>query len=146
MPNTPPGSPLRARNFTHEEVLHIKAAQVAMLYDKGWLTEHSPGVTYICLVPSGYIKIGYSESLAHRLISVSKDHGGRVTVLAILPGGFTREQCLHSRFSNLRLPVTGELFEPTPELLSFAASVPPCPEMSEELAKYEAWKFTARKS
>jgi hypothetical protein len=117
---------------------------MARLYSSGETTEHSAGITYICLLANGNVKIGYSKSLYGRLKSVSMDHGGKVRPLATVRGGYTREQCLQHQFGEYRLPVAGEIFKPDPELLAFAASAGFCDESADDLGRFARWRYTVR--
>ncbi|MFI7431325.1 hypothetical protein ACIBPB_30450 [Micromonospora sp. NPDC049836] len=75
------------------------------MFEKGELTSHSVGVTYLVELPNGNVKIGYSrdhETLAIRLTSLSSQFSGKVHLLATVAAGETYEAVLHARFSDYR--------------------------------------------
>lgn len=72
-----------------------------------------PGICYIVLLPSGLVKVGYSNTpklLKTRYTTLRRDHGGDLIVLREFPGGFVTEAVLHDHLKHLRIPGTGELF------------------------------------
>lgn len=78
-----------------------------------------PGVCYAILTPSGYVKIGYSNKeylFKKRIRNLDSQHEGRVALLAKLPGGFVAEALLHYQLARHRLPGSGELFYPHPDV------------------------------
>lgn len=80
-----------------------------------------PGFCYIVLLPSGLVKIGYSNTeklLRNRLTDLRREYGPLV-VLATVKGGFVAEAVLHKRFSNYRVPGKGELFLYSYELAEY---------------------------
>lgn len=139
--DTLPGKPLTDNTYTYAQVLAVKARTISELYAKGQLTEHSTGVTYIIKLPNGLVKIGFTTALFNRLTRLSTIHGAKVVPLAVLTGGFTQEQCLHHRFKDYRQWVTGEMFNPADELMSFVAEAGFCPESLEELREFATWQL-----
>ena len=69
---------------------------------------------------SGRIKIGYSENVLRRALSIRADARSNVVILATMEGDRTVEKSLHLWFDWLN--VTGEWFEPHPDLLSYIES------------------------
>jgi hypothetical protein len=84
--------------------------------------EHVPGWTYVLLLPNGRVKLGYtSNDLLGRFQEAHRKRGSRVIVLAVAPGGWTRESLLHWRFREHRVDELGEQFQLAPEIAQLAA-------------------------
>lgn len=76
---------------------------------------------YFIEATSGRIKIGVAGSVKQRMVSIQNAHDGRLKLMASMPGGYEMERQLHRRFASAR--VSGEWFEPTPELLAYIDGV-----------------------
>ena len=84
-----------------------------------------PGTCYIVLLPTGYVKIGYSNNeklFESRLKSLSRQYEAPVVLLAKLPGGFVQESVLHRKFEDDRIPGPGEVFQYSPQIAKFIAN------------------------
>src|SRR3954467_7503568 len=73
---------------------------------------------YFVQLDSGAIKIGMTEDLKTRLVSLKCGWKTKTTLLATLPGGREEERTIHARFAHLRLGRT-EQFKPSQELMDF---------------------------
>jgi len=62
------------------------------------------------------VKIGYARDPERRRLQLERG-GERVRILAVMNGGRSLEQELHTKFADRR--VVGEWFDPTPELVAF---------------------------
>lgn len=69
---------------------------------------------------TGFIKIGKSFMVKHRLKVLSKKNGAELQLLGVVPGGLNEERELHLRFDNSRRD--GEWFLPAVDLLDFINS------------------------
>lgn len=81
-----------------------------------------PGLCYVALLPTGAVKIGYSNTeklLNTRMTSLRREFEGPIVTLKVIEGGFVAEACLHQRFNHLRLPGPGELFSYGREIAEF---------------------------
>lgn len=82
---------------------------------------HSPGLTYVILLPNGNVKIGYTKHLADRMTKLAYEFNGIVKVLAVLEHGQTMEMLLHDRFAEYRIvELAREQFLDVPEIREFA--------------------------
>lgn len=98
---------------------------------------HSPGFTYFLMMPDGLVKIGYATKLYKRLRNLHRESNGRLTVLAVVEGGFSMESLMHNKFKDLRLKYQfGERFNPTAELLDYAEAIGIHPSAMEDVCKY----------
>ena len=87
--------------------------------------ESFPGTCYIVLLPTGYVKIGYSNNeklFESRLKSLSRQYEAPVVLLAKLPGGFVQESVLHRKFEDDRIPGRGEVFQYSPQIAKFISN------------------------
>jgi Meiotically up-regulated gene 113 len=75
-------------------------------------------VIYFAQTPTGSIKIGTSDNVDSRLLSLEQHYGQAVALLATMPGDRQTEREIHERFSHLRLGRT-EQFRPAAELMEF---------------------------
>lgn len=82
---------------------------------------HGGVVYFIQSGERGPIKIGKANDAASRMRELQVGSPARLRLLATVPGGHAMETRLHRRFSRLR--VSGEWFEPEPELLAHIASI-----------------------
>ena len=87
--------------------------------------ESFPGICYIVLLPTGYVKIGYSNNeklFENRLKDLSRQYEAPVVLLAKLPGGFVQEAVLHREFEDDRIPGPGEVFRYSPLIAKFISN------------------------
>lgn len=73
----------------------------------------------------GPIKIGFAKNPVNRLPGLQVNNPARLRPLGQLEGDKTTERELHARFIGTR--ISGEWFEPSPDLLALAASAAPFP-------------------
>jgi len=66
------------------------------------------------------IKIGWTDKLQQRLISLQTASPEHLSIVATMLGGLAKEAELHARFSELR--IRGEWFRPDKELVEFIKS------------------------
>ncbi len=88
---------------------------------------------YFAQLPTGTIKIGYSEDVDRRMNQLSEHYGCDLEVLCTMPGDIQVERGIHQRFEHLRFGRT-EQFRPGPDLLSFIGKpmlVSACPDTVE---------------
>lgn len=132
------------RTMLGVQVNSVIDSHIAKLYEIGQLQFHSSGYTYIALLPSGRIKIGYSgraEILKDRWTKLSREFDGRLTILAVLDGGRTLEACLHYQFGRHRIPDSPlEQFNPDDELLEYALRSGIDPSAQESVLDFIKWK------
>ncbi len=114
---------------THQEKLrsfsnHVANSRAA-LAAKYHPLDSFPGFCYIVLLPSGLVKIGYSntEKLLKKRMNDLRSQHGPLVVLATLQGGFVAEAVLHRRFEAYRVPGRGELFLYSAELAEYINEV-----------------------
>jgi len=69
------------------------------------------------------VKIGFSRYVPTRMRTIKGSNHSELKLMAVIPGGRTREKRLHERFAKDR--IRGEWFELTPELNSFISHLPP---------------------
>jgi hypothetical protein len=103
---------------------HMKARELAAeMEEEGFFEErHTKGWTYVIRMDNGNVKLGMTrkEDLS-RLQGISNRQGGvPVQVLAVLPGGSSRELLTHNQWLHLRVPGRMEQFYPDPSLLQWA--------------------------
>lgn len=67
------------------------------------------------------VKIGVAADPVSRLATLQTGSDGKLSIIGVLPGGRALERELHRRFSYARL--SGEWFEPAPEILDLAEGV-----------------------
>jgi hypothetical protein len=71
------------------------------------------------------VKIGWSTRVATRLAQLQTGSADPIRLLGTEPGGRALERRLHERFASAR--ISGEWFEPTPELLAYVGALgSPC--------------------
>lgn len=73
---------------------------------------------YFVQLPSGAIKIGFSNNPKARFQQLKGHYRSPVALLTILDGDMAKERELHARFRHLRFGKT-EQFKPAPELFDF---------------------------
>jgi T5orf172 domain len=73
---------------------------------------------YFAQTPTGSIKIGTSENVDSRLLSLEQHYGQPLALIGTMPGDRQTEQEIHARFSHLRLGRT-EQFRPAADLMEF---------------------------
>ena len=73
---------------------------------------------YFAQLPTGGIKIGYSEDVERRMEQLAYHYGDELSVLHTMPGDRAKEREMHERFAHLRLGRT-EQFQPGPDLMAF---------------------------
>ncbi|EFK99850.1 hypothetical protein MCBG_06054 [Micromonospora sp. M42] len=120
---------------------------IANLEESGALNHHSPGTTYVVKLPNGRIKIGMTKDKrpAHRLESISREYVNKgyedpLTILALIPGGESREAVTQHKFRHLRVSdELGEQFRAEPELLQFANETGIPDEYATVVIDYEQW-------
>ena len=105
------------------------------------LMDWGSGWVYFVLTPTGLIKIGHTTRLFERLRSVSADNGGKVSPLALTPGGFLLEQKYHAQFHHLRVLTNGEVFSPAADLMATIHSLGLPVELREDLVEFANWRF-----
>jgi hypothetical protein len=69
-------------------------------------------------MPTGAIKIGFSDDVPNRLGRLAWEYGCELDLLHTMPGDRSVESELHEMFSHLRFGRT-EQFQPAPELMAF---------------------------
>lgn len=94
------------------------AAIFEVLQDEGTIprTDRSKTVYFVHAPAAGVVKIGVSEDIRKRLISLATASPVSLTLLGTVPGGKVREMELHTQFAAMR--VKGEWFEATDALLN----------------------------
>ena len=84
---------------------------------------------YFAQAANGLIKIGWTETVSDRVVSIAAQIGQSVALLSATTGGLPQEQELHARFAAYRVPPIdpfgSEWFLPVVELMSHIASLPP---------------------
>jgi hypothetical protein len=73
---------------------------------------------YFAQLPTGAIKIGFTDGLEARLSGLANHYGTELALLATMPGDRSVEAEIHERFSHLRLGRT-EQFRPAADLMAF---------------------------
>lgn len=71
---------------------------------------------YFAQLPTGSIKIGFSDDVETRLADLERHYGVPLSLLHTEPGGRTEEREWHDRFAHARFGRT-EQFRPVPELM-----------------------------
>ncbi|WP_330239401.1 GIY-YIG nuclease family protein [Streptomyces sp. NBC_00525] len=108
--------------------------------DEGLITKHTKGWTYVIRMKGGVVKIGTSVALNKRLQTLSRDQGGvPVVVLAVLPGGVSREALEHKRWESYRISGTEELFHPAAQILDWAKEQGVSEGAVDEVEKFNNW-------
>lgn len=79
----------------------------------------------------GPIKIGYTQKLRNRLISMKMDNFHELKILKIIEGDRNKEKEIHQKFAGIR--IKGEWFKPDQSLLSYVSFI-------EEPKKYNLLK------
>lgn len=67
---------------------------------------------------SSFVKIGFSDNVAQRLVTLGSDFGCEPILLASIPGGREREREIHQQFSEFRVSGS-ERFHSNPALMRF---------------------------
>ena len=80
-----------------------------------------PEHVYFIQSGSGAVKIGCSSHPESRLRELRSGNPERLSLLAVIPGGQSREQELHRQFAADR--VAGEWFDPSPSLMALIVEV-----------------------
>jgi Meiotically up-regulated gene 113 len=78
-------------------------------------------VYFIQGAQGGPVKIGHTDDVAKRLVTLQIGHPSNLVILATEPGGTDLEEQLHARFAHLRC--RGEWFTDTDELQAYIASL-----------------------
>jgi hypothetical protein len=104
--------------------------------------EESPGWTYAAILPNGRWKIGFTEQeVDRRLQKLHKIWRGRLTPVAVLPGGRTREARLHFKYKHCRVMTeAGEQFEPDAEMRAEVLAFGIHPGAVEAVARYSKYE------
>lgn len=116
---------------------------------------HSAGQTYAIVLPNGLVKIGAAgvggksvptdKALVDRWKKLSKAYHGKVEVVSVRDGGYSREAILHYRLRGSRVIASGgETFRPTPEVIEAVMDGAMTPEGEEALRKFENWATPER--
>ncbi|MEV8445916.1 hypothetical protein [Streptomyces parvus] len=116
------------------------ARDVAEIYEAELVTEHTAGETYCIRDRDGLVKIGMtSKGDLSRLVNLSKrSNGGEpVEVLAILPGGRSRELLTHHLWKHRRVIDKTERFNPDPEMTAWIEKQGIPPEYKSWVEDYE---------
>ena len=71
---------------------------------------------YCAQLPTGTIKIGYSDDVTTRIEQLEQHYGVPLVLLYTEPGGKAEERAWHARFKHLRCGQT-EQFRPGPDLM-----------------------------
>jgi len=75
-------------------------------------------VIYFAQLPTGVIKIGYTDDLNSRMAQLQDHYGCGLDVLHVLPGDRLAEADMHRKFAHLRFG-RSEQFRPAADLMEF---------------------------
>lgn len=108
----------RGWRFDDEKYEADKAARIAA-QERKWLVEmdaisERAGVCYFIGCTEGLVKIGFSKNVHKRLASLRSSSPFRLTLLATINGGRTRERYYHQRFASHS--IGDEWFARAPEI------------------------------
>lgn len=101
----------------------VENAQRRHPYDVGDLLKYG-FVYFVQGKKTRLVKIGFSTNADRRLDDLQSGSPDTLRMLGMAPGSRLAERRLHEVFQDHR--VHGEWFKPSSELLSLAASLPPC--------------------
>lgn len=104
----------RSKRFTADDGLRM--LDLILTQEEAAATKLSEGYIYF-IDGSDHVKIGFTRSIAARMVKMRTDVPGAIKLLHMEPGTFQTEKIVHRHFAALR--IRGEWFRKAPELLEY---------------------------